>query len=92
MSGFPVPWSPEFEKAMKDLAEKYGPEAVAEALMIGPRGDFQCPRCLASWTPRRETVEDRGMIVSHQLVCRNCEYVIQVEYTPEYLAMREGCR
>ena len=85
--GFLATPSPAYLKALQDLAEKYGPEAVAESLMSGPRVDVQCPRCMASLRPRQETVEDRGMIVSHQYVCRSCGYVIQSEYTPEYQAI-----
>ena len=85
--GFLVTPSPAYLKALQDLAEKYGPEAVAESLMSGPRVDVQCPRCMASLRPRQETVEDRGMIISHQYVCRSCGYVIQTEYTPEYQAI-----
>lgn len=91
--GYDAGPSPEYEKALQDLAGRHGPEAVAESLMAGPRADIQCPRCLASWRPRQETVEDMGIVVSRRLVCRSCGYVMQVEYTPEYLALMgtEGC-
>ncbi len=87
MTGFLATPSPAYLKALQDLAERYGPEAVAESLMCGPRVDIQCPRCTASLRPRQETVEDMGMIVSRQYVCRSCGYVIQSEYTPEYQAI-----